>query len=117
MHTFPVVTSYYRVCNLLPGPFTICRLHEGNHIALTYTTSWIREEDRAVIYKRPTERRRDEIEIICALRHTSRTSAVSFRCSHAGGRVRRDHDPREDRLLARWEPYALLTRDKMRRPG
>src|SRR5712691_172744 len=61
-------SSYYRVRNLLPGPSTICRLHEGNHITFTYTASWLREEKRAVICKRPTERGRDEIVTIDAFK-------------------------------------------------
>src|SRR5712692_5699114 len=61
-------SSYYGVRNLLPGPSTICCLHEGNHITFTYTASWLREENRAVICKRPTERGRDEIETIDAFK-------------------------------------------------
>src|SRR3989440_11251291 len=60
--------SNYGVRNLLPGPSTICRLHKRNHITFTYTASWLREEKRAVICKRPTESGRDEIETIDAFK-------------------------------------------------
>ena len=64
----PTALLYYGVRNLMPGPSTVCRLHKGNHITFTYTASWLREEKRAVICKRPIERGRDEIETIDAFK-------------------------------------------------